>query len=515
MKKHSILDLLMRRYFLPILSGILLALTFYPFFIWPFALVGLAPLLYFSAQPTYSRKEIFWWSFIAGGISVSTTLYASLFQLAMQPGAQALTYAVRASSIFFFVFIGALFGVAMLTYRTLRGHGVLLDSLLAASLYTLIELLLFPIFGGYYYASLAHALVPFPPALLVASLGGVPLVIFVAAWVNASLVQRSWRLIFGSLLFIAAACICSFWYGQTYATTGKSLPVATIQRLPQSLIYVTAPAPKPFSDYGLQELIAKASDGGKTTLVVYPFSPVEVAYIGEHPTVEEFTSIVPDQTLGVWLRGFVPASTTVMLWNMAARQGSLYDEFEFWDNSLRQTYQKRILHTLSDYTPQWMRSLGLARVPYTLTPGAESEVSVAGVKIRGLACSELQQERYARGQAIDGNILLAVGFDGFFPGSMASNWSLKTARLRAAENGLPVIRANIFGPSALINADGSIQKQIAYNKAGILAGSVSIQKIPTVYAYSGSLPICIFIVAILLYLFILRINYDFNTCRGG
>ena len=504
----------MRRYLLPLLSGILLALVFWPLYIWPLALIGLAPLFYFVARPELSRGQVFFGGFIAGALAVAPTLYASLLQLVMQPGAAALTYSVRASSVFFFVFIGALFGAMSLLYRWLRTGHPLINSLLMAALYTLIELLLFPVFGGYYYASLAHALVPFSPALIIASLGGVPLLVFAAAWINATIAQHSWRLALGALLLLTVVCTAAFWYGKSYTTAGPELSVATIQRFPESVAYRNAPAPKPFGDYGTQELISRAAVGGETAVIVYPLSPVEASYIGTRPSFEGLTNLEPDKTLGEWLKGFVPTSTTVVLWNTTAAGSILYDEFEFWREGEKQTYQKHILHALSDYTPQWLRSLGLARVPYTLSAGTANTVSVEGIRIGGLACSELHQRGYARAQAVANDVLISVGFDGFFPDGFAARWSLEAARLRAAENGTPLIRAHIFGPSALIRADGSIEEYMPYGAAGILQGNLPARKIPTLYARAGSLPIYMFIIALLLYLLVVRVYNNSKARRG-
>lgn len=505
----------MRRYRLPMLSGVLMALVFWPFYFWPLALAALAPFFYFAAQPERSQREVFFGGCIAGALAVALTLYISLFQLAMQPGAPVLTYAVRASSLFFLVFIGALFGALAVLYRRLRTGRPLADSLLAASLYTLVELLLFAVFSGYYYASLAHALVPFPPALLIASLGGAPLLVFAAAWINAIAAQRSWRLALGAAAVLAAACTGAWWYGQAYATVGQDLRVSIIQRLPQSLLYVSAPAPAPFGDYGLQQLIVEAADDGKTALAVYPFSPVEAVYEGTRPAVETLDNLQPDAAIGGWLKGFVPASTTVVLWNTLVSQGNLYDQFEFWKEGTVQAYQKHMLHPLSDYTPQWMRGFGLARVPYTLSPGNAGPVSAAGARIGGLVCSELQLGGYVRAQALQSGLLLSIGFDEFFPGGFAARWSLGAARKRAAENGVPLIRAHIAGPSALIAADGAIAASLPYGAAGVLRGDLPMKKIPTLYAYAGSLPLYVCIAALLLYLSVSRVNSDPDARRRG
>ena len=496
----------MRRYFLPALSGILLALALYPFALWPLALCALAPLFYFLSGGVRGKKETFFGGMVTGMLAVAPTLYWSLLQLSTQPGAEALTYAVRWSSIFFLLFIGALFGSMALAYRALHGRGPLLDSLLAAALYTVVELILFATFGGYYYASLAHALTPFPPALIVASLGGAPLVVFAAAWMSAVLARRSWRLALGAFLVLAGISAGAFWYGQSYKVTGPSLPVAGIQREPQSLLYVAAPAPELFGDYGLRVLISEAARGGEAALVVYPYSPVEAVYAGVQPAIEGLRNLAPQSAMGAWLKTFAPASTTVLLWNTVAERGNLYDSFDFWRDGTQQTYQKHVLYPLSDYTPPLLRPFGFSRVPYPVTSGAISAVVVAGVRIGGLVCSELEKPGYVRGQASASDVLLSVGFDGFFPGRYAAQWALQAARLRAAENGVPLIRSHIFGPSALIRADGSVGEALPYGAVGVLRGSVTIEKVPTLYARSGSWPVYIGIAALLLYFLIARVK---------
>ena len=52
----------MRRYFLPVLSGVLLALALYPFALWPLALVALAPLFYFLSDYFNFFIRVFIWS---------------------------------------------------------------------------------------------------------------------------------------------------------------------------------------------------------------------------------------------------------------------------------------------------------------------------------------------------------------------------------------------------------------------------------------------------------------------
>jgi apolipoprotein N-acyltransferase len=505
-----------KRWSLPLLSGVLIAASLYPLYLWPLAPVALAPLFYFSFGER-SRRERFIGGFCAGVVAVAPTLWFSLAQLEPQPGASLLTLAVRASSLFFLVFIGALFGALAAAVGELRSQNPLRDTLAAAALYTVLEQILFFAFGGYYYASLAHALAPLALARAVASVGGVPLLIFAAAWFSASLARAvrggAWRALALCALCIAAVGGGASWYAAARAVPGPVFIAAVIQRTPESLLYVTAPPPTPFGDYPLQVLITQAATD--TPLVVYPFSPVEATYIGAAPALATLGALEPDATIGEWLARAAPASTTVLLWNTVAEDGKPYDEFELWHAAARQVYQKHELYALSDYTPRWLKQLGMARLPYEIAPGVADDVSIEGVNIGGLACSELQQESYVRSQARGRDLLLAVGFDGFFPGPLAGQWSLEAARLRAAENGTPLLRSSLFGPSAFIAADGSVVSALGYGQSGILAGSLSITKRPTLFTYAGEWPAWVLIVASLawvLELFIMRVDEDLQNC---
>ena len=90
-------------------------------------------------------------------------------------------------------------------------------------------------------------------------------------------------------------------------------------------------------------------------------------------------------------------------------------------------------------------------------------------------------------------------------------FDLKAARLRAAENGVPLIRSHIFGPSALIWADGSVGEVLPYGAVGVLRGSITIEKIPTLYARSGPWPVYVFLAALLLYFLIARVKDNSKT----
>ena len=64
---------------------------------------------------------------------------------------------------------------------------------------------------------------------------------------------------------------------------------------------------------------------------------------------------------------------------------------------------------------------------------------------------------------------------------------LAQARLRAAEEGLPVIRSTPTGISALIDADGRIIKSIPWGQAGFIDGTLPYPGKPTLFARFGNI----------------------------
>jgi apolipoprotein N-acyltransferase len=65
---------------------------------------------------------------------------------------------------------------------------------------------------------------------------------------------------------------------------------------------------------------------------------------------------------------------------------------------------------------------------------------------------------------------------------------LAIARLRAAEQGLPVLRAANTGVSAVIDARGRISAALPLNEAGFLDAALPAALPPTLYARTGDLP---------------------------
>ena len=80
--------------------------------------------------------------------------------------------------------------------------------------------------------------------------------------------------------------------------------------------------------------------------------------------------------------------------------------------------------------------------------------------------------------------------DGWF-GSWGPPQHLAQARMRAIEEGMPVLRATTTGISAVIDADGAVRQFLPSHHAGRLDGFVPPANPPTLFARMGNLlPLC-------------------------
>ena len=109
-----------------------------------------------------------------------------------------------------------------------------------------------------------------------------------------------------------------------------------------------------------------------------------------------------------------------------------------------------------------------------------------------MLCSEIHRQSLAREEAPRVDLILSSGSEALFKDDVASNFSLKAAQYRAAENNIPLIRANILGPSAIIAPDGSLIARTYSGSAEILEGAIRIQdRHTTPFSAAGNAPLVI------------------------
>jgi apolipoprotein N-acyltransferase len=163
------------------------------------------------------------------------------------------------------------------------------------------------------------------------------------------------------------------------------------------------------------------------------------------------------------------------------------------EGKLRGSYAKAHLVPGGEYLPvRWlMEPLGLSRlVPGNIDfwPGPGPQSLQLGPW--GKAGVQLCYEIVFSGQVVDRSqrpdYLFNPSNDGWF-GAWGPPQHLAQARMRAIEEGLPVLRSTTNGISAVIDADGIVRSSLASNVAGRIDGLVPPAHAPTLFARFGNL----------------------------
>lgn len=156
-------------------------------------------------------------------------------------------------------------------------------------------------------------------------------------------------------------------------------------------------------------------------------------------------------------------------------------------------YNKAHLVPYGEYLPmrELLTPLGLNRlVPgdFDFLPGPGPQTLDLGR--HGRAGVQICYEIVFPGHVIDGgnrpDYLFNPSNDGWF-GSWGPPQHLAQARMRAIEEGMPVLRSTTTGISAVIDANGVVRQSVPSHAAGVLLGLIPSAHAPTLFALWGNL----------------------------
>jgi len=162
------------------------------------------------------------------------------------------------------------------------------------------------------------------------------------------------------------------------------------------------------------------------------------------------------------------------------------------EGAITDHYAKAHLVPYGEYLPleNILGAIGLSRltsgtVPYI--PGSGPQTLDLGE--HGKAGIQICYEIVFSGQVVDRqnrpDFLFNPSNDGWF-GAWGPPQHLAQARMRAMEEGLPVLRSTTTGISAVIDANGIVRQTIASGEAGALEGRIPSAAAPTLFSQLGN-----------------------------
>lgn len=504
----------------PLSSGLLMALSFYPFGASLLIFIAFAPLIYFAiGMPERTTRELFIGGFIAGSISALSFSYPFFGQFHWVKE----TYLFETIIHLFFIpatIIGGLAaGTITVITRFLITKWPVFNTLIFSTLFALWLLVFQLAIDGFNYFDPAFAAVSVPILVKFAGIGGTPFVNFITILINSFfalffLARNKKKFLLGTIGVVAVFGFSILAYERYLKIDGnvtetKTVLVATIQisdRGDEAFGFVKDGV----FQYPLLEKRVKEAVSAGAELIIYPFSPVSgaIAINGIDAVFNKKVLVADIDTFGAWVKKNIPENTIFLTWNSIYENGSFFNEYSFWkDGELYKRYQKRQPLPFADYTPRWAAKRGFYTTPFDVKTGSIDEiVLLENYSVGNLVCSEVGDRELARDDSQIASFIIAGGSDAMFYGDVAGRINLINAQYRAAENNIPVIRANRLGPSAFIRPDGKIISKMEYNKDGVLFEKIPIEsnKRKTAYARFGDMPLLIIFLFIVIISIVLK-----------
>jgi apolipoprotein N-acyltransferase len=245
--------------------------------------------------------------------------------------------------------------------------------------------------------------------------------------------------------------------------------------------------------------LSKLPEGAAPTLVLWPEVAVPVAFQLEGPPPARLTTpLPPARRAGTLLRPggdlLVTGAFSLVVDRNATLVGSTNSVIPITaDGRILGRYDKAHLVPYGEYLPMrpLLSAIGLSQLAPgegdTLEGPGPRNLSLPGWGTMGVqVCYEI----IFSGQVIDPrhrpDFLFNPSNDAWF-GAWGPPQHLAQARLRAAEEAIPVIRSTPTGISAVVDANGALVASLPWRTAGAIDGKLPVAKAATPFARFGNL----------------------------
>lgn len=482
-----------------LLAGLLSATGFAPLNLWPVTLACLAVLLHLIARAPNLRGALargYW--FGAGHFMVGLNWIAHAFTFQDTMPHWFGYGAVFLLSLYLAVYPAMAAGLAWWGNKRLGGDAQLTLVLLMAASWIITEYLRAVLFTGFAWNPMGAIWLPTGVAQSAQVIGtyGLSGLAVLTGGALALLAERQWRA--GGGVVVAVLIL-----GIIGSLTGHATPDKQGQAI--RVVQPNIPQDEKYGDgaelrsFGKLASLSGTPAENRSRLVFWPEAAIEAFLDMEPEWRSRLASVLGPRDLlltgGVKLhykserKGFYVENTLIgarnSLWVLTP------------DARLTARYDKAHLVPYGEYLPmrQVLEPLGLSRlVPgdtdFWPGPGPQTLILPAGpgrppLKMGVQICYEI----IFSGQVVDAanrpDFLFNPSNDAWF-GSWGPPQHLAQARLRAIEEGIPVIRSTPTGISAVVAANGRILNAIPHQTAGYIDTVLPPAKAPTLFSRIGN-----------------------------
>jgi len=456
-----------------LVAGIVSAFAFEPVGWWPLLLVGIAALCeLLDRTKSLKRSLLLGWAFGVGQFMVGLNWIATSFTYQANMPAWLGWIAVVLLSLYLAVYPAIAAGLA---WRFGRDDRVVLVTVLGAA-WAITEWLRGTMFTGFPWNPAAAAVAPTPLIAITPLIGTYGLSMMVVLLGGAIWLEyyRKWLplvVILGATAFL--------WLLPSSKVPSDPLTIRNI-RIVQPNIGQQDKWRPGFDEEAarrLSELSGRPSADPR--LLLWPEAavtdPLEDARTGEHQAYANFQRTRAASLLGpgdLLLTGGIALASPDGV-NVTGAANSVFVLAP--GGRVVGRYDKAHLVPYGEYLPMRaiLSSIGLSRlapgdIDFTPGPGPRS-INLGGDW--GKVGFQLCYEIIFSGQVVDRNnrpgFIFNPSNDAWF-GSWGPPQHLAQARLRAAEEGIPVLRSTPTGISAVINAEGEVVKSLPWRTAGVI-----------------------------------------------
>ena len=472
-------------------AGVASATGFAPFKLWPLALAALALLMWLIREAPTLRSALArgWW-FGLGNFVLGLNWIATAFTYQAAMPAWLGWIAVVLLSLYLAVYPAIAAGLA---WRWGRADPLRLTLVFAAA-WIVTEWLRATMFTGFAWNPVGVTLLDTPLSKLAVAVGtyGLSGVAVLIAGLLLLLVQRRWRSAAGLGGAVTAASLLTLLVSQAPPATRIAI------RIVQPNISQADKWRPGFERENMRRLKALSQAGGDAPrLLLWPevavTEPLEDAR--PHPLVEASIG----QTRAE-VQGMIGPGDLLLTGGMAVNSqdgitaSSVTNSVYGIDGRGRilGRYDKAHLVPYGEYLPMrpLLSAIGLSRLaPGDLDQAAGPGPQTLDLPIVGKAGFQLCYEIIFSGEVVDRknrpNFLFNPSNDAWF-GAWGPPQHLAQARLRALEEGLPVLRSTPTGISAVIDADGALLHSLPWRQAGVIDAHLPAPKPPTLFARLGN-----------------------------